>query len=103
MILGNSVTEIADIFSVNSFGLSTDLILAIQTFNQTYEFYDIYRTILEPKGEFHVSFAGNWNSNDRIDIYFTQDKITRRSDQNGLNLRAFFFKVCLMRVCNNWV
>lgn len=94
LILGSDLDEILNIINDRAFGLSTDFVIAVTSSTDSqFQFYDVYNMSRERGGTLKVTFFGEWNENKGIDVKLKASKFLRRSNLEGLKLKAIFFKV----------
>ncbi|KAJ8664941.1 hypothetical protein QAD02_006603 [Eretmocerus hayati] len=93
LILVPNITDISVILQNRSFGLSTDIIVAIPSeIQNSYELYDVYGTYNNDGGLLNVTSFGFWDPGSQLNMKSTQSKISRRSDLQNMTLKAIFFQ-----------
>ena len=78
--------------------MSTDFAIILEGLDNTYYIYDIYASAQDVTGNFQITFAGSWDPDNRLKISLFGSKFSRRSNQQGLPLRAAFFGVSLKSI-----
>lgn len=97
LILGTELDEVLHVIDDRAFGLSTDFVIAVPSgSNLKYDLYDVYNMSRERGGTLKITFLGNWGEKNGINVEVKAPKFSRRSNLQGLKLKAIFFKVKLL-------
>ncbi|KAL7295307.1 hypothetical protein TKK_0011340 [Trichogramma kaykai] len=85
LFLGSDLNESLSLINDNSFGLSTDFVLAIFEDNKS-TLYDIYNPCKQKGGKLKLKQFGNWDKIHRLNIKFELNKV-QRWNLDGIKLK----------------
>lgn len=95
LVLGLNFNESLSLINDDSFGLSTDFVIAILESNQ-WILYDIYNPCKLRGGSLKITKLGIWNETTGLNIFLELEKI-RRWNLEGMTLKTAGF------VCQLWL
>jgi hypothetical protein len=86
LILGRKLKDIVKLLNDDSFGVVTDITIAIETVTG-FDFYDVYNPCKARGGTLNVTTLGYWTEKSGVAIRLTQSKYERRSNLHGMKVK----------------
>lgn len=93
LIVSSKKDEFLKNINDEAFGPSTDFVVAISLRDDYFIMYDVYNLLKEHGTKVNVTFYGSWSKVNGLVVNLNESKIIRRSNMQGIVLRAALFKV----------
>ena len=97
LVLGWDLDGVTRMIDDETFGLSTDLVVAlpeaVDEDSSSYELHDAYNPWKVGGGQLNVTRLGSWSPSRELNVILRQSKIFRRANLRGIRMRAAFFGV----------
>lgn len=87
LILGRKLDDILSLLNDDSFGVVTDITIAIET-DTGFDLYDVYNPCKARGGSLNVTILGYWTEKSGVAIRLKQSKYERRFNLHGMKLRV---------------
>ncbi|XP_018394995.1 PREDICTED: uncharacterized protein LOC108773628, partial [Cyphomyrmex costatus] len=87
LILGRKLEDTVSLLNDDSFGVVTDITIAIET-NTGFDLYDVYNPCKARGGSLNVTILGYWTEKSGVAIRLKQPKYERRFNLHGMKLRV---------------
>ncbi|KAJ8673365.1 hypothetical protein QAD02_004627 [Eretmocerus hayati] len=91
LILSSDLDKVSNIIEDGNFGMSTDFVAAVQLGSKRYGLYDFHNIYKERGKKPRIILLGNWLKDRGLQIIL-KDKALRRSNMQGITLKASFYK-----------
>lgn len=95
-LIVNSDEEFLQFVDDGSFGPSTDFVLTVSLKINEYKLYDVFNLLKDHHTKLNLTFFGIWSKDNGLIVNLTEPKIKRRSNMQGVELRASYFRVRLV-------
>ncbi|XP_012056003.1 PREDICTED: uncharacterized protein LOC105619082 [Atta cephalotes] len=87
LILGRKLDDTLSLLNDDSFGVVTDITIAIET-DTGFDLYDVYNPCKARGGSLNVTVLGYWTEKSGVAIRLKQSKYERRFNLHGMKLRV---------------
>lgn len=87
LILGRQLNDTVSLLNDDSFGIVTDVTIAIETVTG-FDLYDVYNPCKASGGSLNVTALGYWTEKSGVVIRLKQPKYERRSNLHGMKLKV---------------
>lgn len=87
LILGRKLKDTVKFLNDDSFGVVTDITIAIET-EHGFDLYDVYNPCKARGGSLNVTALGYWTEKSGVAIRLTQPKYERRFNLHGMKVRV---------------
>ena len=100
LILASNLEEIKTLLDDSPYSLLTDLVVGVQS-QSGYELYDVYNPCKIRGGALKISTLGTWHPGTGLKITLNDNKFRRRSNLQGMKIKAVAVVSILPRVFEN--
>lgn len=87
LVLGSRLNDSVSLLNDSSYGMTTDLVLAISNNSDSYDLYDVFNHCKYRGGTLNVTRLGSWLRGAGLSITLTQPLVQRRANMHGMTLK----------------